>query len=172
MRRIGSDKRVLEAAHRKPILLKDFAIVAATEHAGRTTVLLCSIGAIGKQVVGGDVVELPRRLVVPGTPGLTRVHSDDGSLIHSENHARRISGIDPRDVEIVAAGGSSKRFERLATVGGAIHRGLRYVEHVRISGVDEDPAEIFAANYPRIVSGLLPGRAAVIRAEEPLLQDC
>ena len=172
MCRVGSYERVLEAPHGKPILQKDLAIVAATEHAGRTTVLLCSIDAIGEQVVGRDVVELPRRLVVPGTPGFAGVHSDDRSLIHTENHARRIVGVDPRHVEIVAAGGSSESFERLATVGGAIHRGLRYVEQVGIPGVDEDATEIFVASHPRVLGGLLPSLAAVIRAEEPLLQDC
>ena len=82
-----------------------------------------------------------------------------------------IAGVDPGHVEIVAAGGSDEGFEGLAAVGGAIHRGLRDVEHVGILGIDEDAAEVFAANHARVLGGLLPGRAAIIRAEEPLVQD-
>ena len=121
MGRIGSDERVFEASGRIPILQQDLAIVAAAKHGRGATVLLGCVDAIRKYVVGGDVIELPGGLVIPGTPGFATVHGDDRSLIDPENHAPWILGSDPRHVEIIPTRSSRESFESLAAIGGAIH---------------------------------------------------
>src|ERR1019366_3343529 len=110
IQRIGRDEGIFKAADGKPILREDFAVIAATENAGGPAVLLRRIDAIRECIVAGDVIELPGRLVVPGTPTLAAIHADDGALVHSQNHARRIVRIDPEGVEVVPAGSSDVSF--------------------------------------------------------------
>ncbi len=50
----------------------------------RSALLLSAADAVGKRVVGGDVIELRGRLVVPGAPRLPAVDRDDGALIGSD----------------------------------------------------------------------------------------
>src|SRR6266404_5704520 len=45
----------------------DLAVLAPAGHAGRAALLLCAVDPVGKLVVGDDMVELRRGLVVPRT---------------------------------------------------------------------------------------------------------
>ena len=121
MNGIGRDEGILEATGRVPILCQNLAVIAPAGHASGTAILLGCIHSVWKQIVGGDVVELPGRLVVPGTPCISSVNADDRALIHTKNHALGISGIDPGHVEVVPAWSTGKRFKRLAAIHRTIH---------------------------------------------------
>ena len=54
------------SASGEPIARCDLVVIGAAEHGCGTTVLLSAIDGVGKAIVGGYVVELRCRLVVPG----------------------------------------------------------------------------------------------------------
>jgi len=68
MEGIGGDEPVFVGAHRVPLSEGDLTVVAATDDADRPALLLAAVNVVGEFVVGADVVELGRGLVVPGTP--------------------------------------------------------------------------------------------------------
>jgi hypothetical protein len=70
-------------------------------------------------VVGAHVVELRRRLVVPGTPGAAAIHADGGALVHGQQDDIGILGVDPDGVIVVAAG---RAFNRGETFAGIVER--------------------------------------------------
>ena len=115
--RVGRDVAVLFDADRVPVAERDLAVVAAAGDAGRAALLLAAVDPVGKLVVGDDVIELGRRLVVPGTPGLAAVDGDDRALVAGEQDDVGIVGIDPDGVIVVAAGRAADAGERLAAVG-------------------------------------------------------
>ena len=98
----------------------------AAGHVGRAGILLRAVDAIGKAVVGNDVVELAGRLVVPRTPGRAAVQGDQRALVDTEDAAVRIGGVDPQDVEIVAGGIALDRNKGAAAVVGAQHDGVAH----------------------------------------------
>ncbi len=67
-----------------PVAKSDFAEVAAAGGADAAAFLLSAIDPVRKLVVGDDVIELRRGLVVPGTPGLSAIHADGRALIDGE----------------------------------------------------------------------------------------
>ena len=72
----------------------------------------------GKCVVGGDVIELRRRLVEPGAPRRAAVQRDDGALIGDGDDDVRVVGVDPRTLVVLAAGRALERRPRRAAVDG------------------------------------------------------
>ena len=70
--RIGHHVAVLFRRHRMPVAKGDLAVVAAAGDAHRAALLLAAAQPIGEGVVGIDVIELRRGLVVPRAPGLRR----------------------------------------------------------------------------------------------------
>ena len=88
--RVGRDVAVLFDADRVPFAEGDLAVVAAARDAGRAALLLAAADAVGKRVVGGDVVHLRGRLVVPGAPGLAAVDGDDGALVARDQDDVRV----------------------------------------------------------------------------------
>src|SRR5262249_53894690 len=87
---IRHDVTALASANRFPIAWGNRAVVAAARDANGTAVLLRSVDPIGKTVVDRDVVELRRRLVIPGAPCLAFVDADRRALIDAGNHAARV----------------------------------------------------------------------------------
>ena len=81
MQRIGNDVAVFLRAGGVPIALRDCAPIAAAAHARRTALLLAAADPIWKPVVGGNVVHLRRRLVVPGTPRAAVIDRNRRALI-------------------------------------------------------------------------------------------
>ena len=125
-------------------------------------VLLRAVDPVREPVVGGDVVELRGRLVVPGAPGLPAVHADDGALVGAEDHAARIGRIDPQLVVIVAARRALQRQERLSRVGRPVQRHVAGIDRVRILRIHRHAAEVPAAlPDPPVRARARPGRAAV-----------
>ena len=72
VQRVRRNVAVLLDADGMPFAKRDAAVVAAALHARRAALLLPAADAIGKRVVGADVVELRGRLVVPRAPASRR----------------------------------------------------------------------------------------------------
>jgi hypothetical protein len=119
--------------------------------------LLAAVDPVAKLPVGRHVVELRRRLVVPGRPRPAAVDGDRGPLIGGEQHDVRVHRIDPEALIVVAARRSLERRPRAAAVFGFIRRGPCREHHIGVSGVhpDVDVETLIGAHA-------LPGRARVI----------
>src|SRR5262249_52290092 len=78
--RIRCNERELESSGRLPITICDLAIVTPARNRRGTAILLRSVDIVRKLVVGGDVIELPGWLVVPGAPALAAVDTDNRAL--------------------------------------------------------------------------------------------
>src|SRR5262249_20725232 len=122
--RVGGDVAVLLGADGVPVAEGDLAVLATAADAGRAALLLAAVDPVGELVVGGDVVELGRRLVVPRRPGLAAVDRDDRALVAGQQDDVRVVGVDPEDVRVVAAGGPLERGERLGAVGRFVGAGV------------------------------------------------
>src|SRR4029077_10618032 len=88
---------------RRPLAHGDLSGRPAAPDARRSAFLLSAADAVRKRVVRAHVVELRRRLVVPGAPRLAAVHRDDRALIAADQNDARIVGVDPEPVVVVAA---------------------------------------------------------------------
>ncbi len=66
-----------------PIAIGYLSIVAATDHRRSAAILLRTIDPVGKLIVHRHVIKLRSWLVVPGTPRLAAVQSNDSALIDS-----------------------------------------------------------------------------------------
>ncbi len=164
IQRIGNDVSKFISAHRVPIHERDFAVIAAAERTHRSAVLLRPVNPIRKAVVGRHVIDLAGRLVVPRAPRFARVQADGRALIACQNHPRRVRGIDPQGVVVVAARRALVGDECPAAVVGAVQRRLRHIHHVRIFRIEKHPAEISAALNSRVRRAARPGRAAIVGA--------
>ena len=95
MQRVGRDVAVLLGADRVPFAERDLPVVAPTRNARRPALLLAAVHPVRETVVGADVIELRRGLVVPGAPRLTAVHGDHGALVAGEQDDPGVVGVDP-----------------------------------------------------------------------------
>src|SRR5207302_5859468 len=93
--RIRGDVAVLLYGDRMPLAERDAAVVSTARHARGSTLLLAAAHAIRKRAVGADVVELRRRLVVPGAPALTAVDGHDRALIRRNQDDVGVVRVDP-----------------------------------------------------------------------------
>ncbi len=110
------------------------------------------------------MIELRRGLVVPRTPGLAAIEADRSALIGAQNHAGRISGIDPKLVVVVTARRAADNRNRLTSVFGSVESDVWDIDHFAILWVDGDAAEIpCAAGETRVRIREHPSIAAVIR---------
>src|SRR5258708_22297983 len=163
MQRIGSYVAVFFHAYRGPITKSNFAEVTAAGSADAATLLLSAIDPVGKLVVGNDVIKLRRRLVVPGTPGLSAVHADGRSLVDRDGDNVWVFGIDPDGVVVVATGRALDGGKILAAIGRFIRGSVGHVNHVLISWIDADAAEVVASSPDTFfVIHLLPALAGVV----------
>src|SRR6185295_4354626 len=168
--RKGNVVVALVAAHRIPVAEGELAVIAAARHRHRAAVLLAAVDPVGETVVGGHVVELPGRLVVPGAPGLAAVDGDDGALIGAGDHPLRVVRIDPQEVVVVAARRAAEEGEGLAAVGRAPQRLARHVDHIGILGIHLHHGEVRAGEARRGIDAL-PGGAAVVGTVDPGICD-
>ena len=170
VQRIGGDVAVFRYAHRTPLAERDLAVIATTLHARRAALLLPTANPVRKRVVGGDVVELRRRLVVPRTPRLAAVDRDDGSLVGGDEDDVGIVRVDPEALIVVATGRAADRLERAATVGGLPHHDGTGKDNVRVVRVYLDLGEIGTPlGDPGIVVGEIPALAGVVGAVQPAI---
>ena len=171
MRGVGSDVSVF-AAHRHgaPVAQRDRCVVRARRRRRGAAVLLRAVDPVRVPVVGGHVVELGGRLVVPGAPRFRAVHADDGALVGAEDHAARLGRIDPQRVVVVAARRALDREKRLAPVGRPVQGHVAGVDRVRVLRVHRHPAEVPAAlPDPPVRARARPGRTAVGRGVQAAL---
>src|SRR5262249_47378953 len=154
--RIWSDMGDLKSARRVPIALSYLSVVAAAQNSRGTAVLLGCIDPVRKCVVGRNVIELPGRLVVPGTPGFASIDADDSALIDSENHAAGVGWIDPHHVKVIAAGRARESLESTARIRRPVHRRLRNIDNTCAFGIDEYTAEVSRAHNARVFGHPLP----------------
>src|SRR6266852_9478182 len=105
MQRIWRNIAIFVAGiHRPPIMKIQRTVLAAVWSCRRTAVLLRAVHPVRKLVIRHHVIELPRRLVVPGTPTLAAVARHDSALVAAENHSPRLVGINPTFVVVVSPG--------------------------------------------------------------------
>src|SRR6185312_6393250 len=103
-----------------PVVEGDFAVVAPARCARRAALLLSAVDPIRELVIGDHMIELRRRLVVPGAPGAAAVHGGGRSLIDAQQDDVGILRVDPDAVIVVPAGRALPRDEVLAAVGGLV----------------------------------------------------
>jgi hypothetical protein len=152
----------------KPYSSTPTTVVAPARDAGRAALLLAAVEAVGEGVVGRGVVELGRRLVVPGAPGLAAVDGDDGALVARVEDDVAVRGVDPDVLVVVAARGALEGPEGLAAVGRFPRDGRDDEDRVGVGRVDGDARQVAAADAPgrAAVGEAGPGGAGVVRAEE------
>ena len=161
--RIDNHVTAFARARGSPIARRDLTVAGAARDRNRVAILLRAIHRVRKLVVGGHVIELRRRLVVPTAPGLAAVEADRGSLVRPENHARGICGIDPDLVIIVAARRAAHDRNCLPAIFRAVQSDIRHVDDIGVLRIDGDAAEIPGAlGKPRIGIGQHPVVPAIV----------
>ena len=164
--RIGRIRQVvvaLVAADRMPVAERERAIVAAAGDADRAGILLARVDPVREAVVGGEVIELAGRLVVPVAPVAAAVDTDHGTLVAGGDHAFGMFRVDPEVMVVIATRCALDDREGLASVARAMDRLTDRVEHIGIAGRDGQAALVPGADCFRVVD-LLPARAAVVGA--------
>src|SRR5271170_596418 len=117
--RVGRRLAVLFDVYRMPVVKRDFAVHAAAGDASRTGILLTAAKAIGKGVVGGDVIHRCGGLVVPIAPRLAAVRRDDPALVADDQNYAGVVRVDPAFLVVVAAGRAANGGPGKARVFGA-----------------------------------------------------
>src|SRR5438132_10197930 len=144
--RIGSDISIFNGADRDPISKGDLTKVTTAGDADGSAFLLPAAEAIRKCRSDADVVELRRRLVVPGAPRLAVVERDDRSLVAAEEDDVRVFGVDPDVLVVVASWSSAKRGPSFSTVGRAHRDDAGAIHDVGIVWIDSRNRQISAAD--------------------------
>src|SRR6185437_8772423 len=103
-----------------PVVEGDFTVVAPARCARRAALLLSAVDPIRELVVGDHMIELRRRLVIPGAPGAAAVYGDGCALIDPQQNDVGILRVDPDAVVIVSTRRTLPRIEVLAAVGGLV----------------------------------------------------
>ncbi len=130
-------------------------------------VLLGAVEPVGEAVVGGDVVDLGRGLVVPGGPGRGFIDADYRALIGRQDHAVGVVGVDPDLVVVVAAGCAFDGDPGFAGVYGSVGCGVDDVGGVGVGGIGGDGFEVpAAAPEAGFVVDLAPGGSGVVGEED------
>src|SRR5260370_11215010 len=160
---IDGDVAILENPDQMPIAKSDFAVIAAALRGHGAALLLRAVNPVRKTIVGGDVIELRRWLVVPTAPRLAAVHADDRALIGAERDNLRMFHANPDALIIVAAGGSFETYKCFSSVRGLPRRGVRNVNDFRIVRSDGNAHRArTAAADAAVAIDLLPRLANII----------
>src|SRR5439155_24357167 len=125
-----------------PIAKGDGAVIAAAGNRRGAAILLRAVNAIRKLVIYRHMIELRRRLVVPGAPSGAAIHADGRALVAAEDHALRIFRIDPKRMVIIAPRRAFDGRESLAAIGGAVKRDIRRIHNIGILWINGQLAEI------------------------------
>src|ERR1043166_7998628 len=72
---------------------------------------------------------------------------------------------------VFSAGLATKRKKSLSAVVRAVRAGLHDVDHFRLIRVNVDFAEVSAAEDARVGRRFMPGCAAILRSEQPLIHN-
>src|SRR5262249_17024065 len=132
----------LACPNRVPVAESYSPVVTAAGDGNSATILLGTVDSIWELVVGNDVIELRGWLVVPGSPAVASIYTDDRSLVAAGDHALRIGGIDPECVIVVAARRTFNRLPALSGILAAIKRDIGQVNNVGILRIHGHLAEV------------------------------
>src|SRR6267378_4289855 len=166
---IGNHVTIFFSAHRMPFSESYLAVVATTSDAGGAALLLTAAQSIWKSVVGIDVIELGRRLVVPTAERFSTVYGDDRALIAGQQNNVRVVWIDPDVLVIVASRRTAERHPGLTAVAGLPTDRAGYINHFGIFWIEARNREIAATDSTRwsgILCGYRPVVASIIRSKE------
>src|SRR5271169_771226 len=122
-------------------------------------------------MIGGDAIELPGWLVIPGVPDFPAVERNDRTLVGPHDDAGGIFRRNPKDVIVFTAGRPFPGDEVASAVGGTVGGGLHHVNDIGILRIGKDPAKILGADYASILGDLLPAFSRVVGAEEALMHQ-
>src|SRR5216117_2906668 len=165
VQRVWGHVAVLLDAHGMPLPDGDLAVVAAARDARRSALLLPAVDPVRKTVIGDDVIELGRGLVVPRAPGRAAVHRHDRALVAGEEDDVGLGRIDPEPMVVVPARGAAKRGERLPPIAGLPSHDVRHVDDVGIGRIDLHFVEVAVATpQPLVAVDEPPVLAAVVGA--------
>src|SRR5229473_7291346 len=170
VQRIGRYISIFNNTDRMPIAKCNLSIVAATGDADRATLLLSSANPIREGIGDCNVIELRRRLVIPGTPRGPAVHRYQSSLIADQNNDVGIIGVDPQVLIVVTARCAAEAAPGLAGIRGLHGHGARAVNDVGILRVHLRSREIATADAPcgtGIVGHARPALAGIVGAVNP-----
>ena len=120
-------------------------MTAARRNADRAAVLLGSRRPVREAVIGGDVIKLCGRLVVPGTPRLGAVNGHNCALVAADDHAVWIVRINPELMIIIAARRAFDRGPLLAAISRSIDGRVRHVNGISVLRIGGDFLEVPAA---------------------------
>ncbi|GBD16679.1 hypothetical protein HRbin26_01582 [bacterium HR26] len=162
--RLDGDVAALAAARRIPVALVDRPIDRAARHADRGVVLLRAVDTVGNLVVGDDVVELGRRLVIDRGPARAAVEGDAGAAVVPLDHPERVVGVDPERMVVAVGGGHA--VEGRPAVDRLPEAVVLDPDRVRIFWIGGDVHVVpGAGTEQRLLAEADPGLAVVIGAE-------
>ena len=130
--------------------------------AGCAGILLRAIHMVGELIIRCDVIELSRRLIEPGTPGLAAVQGYKRALIDAQYPPVRLGRIDPKDVIIIPRGVTFQGDEMGAAVGGLKDNGVIDIDFVGDLRIGCHSGKIPAALDDAPVVGRAPPVCAAI----------
>ena len=161
--RIGSDIAVLACTHRPPIAVRDAPVIAAARDARRARFLLTAAEPVWPRIVGGHVIELRRRLIVPRAPALPPVDRDHRALVGHEQHQCGIVRVDPEPLVVVATGCPAHALPCDTGIGALPSDDVRRIHRAGIARVHRERREVVAAAVDAIVARRArPRRARVV----------
>jgi hypothetical protein len=131
---------------RVPVVERDAPIIRSTLHARAARILLSGTDAIGKRVVGGDVIHRRRVLVVPIAPAPSTIRGDHRSLIGDGKDDLRVVGIDPDALVVVPARRAAYRAPCEPAIERPPHHRRRRVDDLRILWIHGDGWQVAAAD--------------------------
>src|ERR1700719_1066715 len=92
---VGDDVTVFLRRDRLPIAEGNLAFISPALNSNRTAFLLSAVKRGPNPVIPAHVIQLRRRLVIPGTPRLAPVHGNDRALVGTEQNDLGVVRIDP-----------------------------------------------------------------------------
>ena len=146
-----------------PVVVGNEAAAGTGIDADGRVVLLRAVNAVREGIVGGDTVELRRRLVHVRRPGCAGIVADLGATVVGNDQPARIIGRDPQIVVVAVRG--IPRLEGASTVRGDVVRHVHDVDAVGVLGIRIDAGVIPSALAQAPVRvEQFPGGAGIVRA--------
>src|SRR5262249_25001189 len=151
-----------------PIGAVNDTVIRARPNSHGRVVLLRAVDAVEKIVVGGDVIELRRRLVVLRGPVLATVHADGRDAVVAVDQAILVGGVDPQSMVIAVR--RAQALEGLAAIDRAVQPGVGNIYSASVLRIGPHVREIPSA-LPEAMVGIDQGpmSATVVASIQPAL---
>ena len=164
--RIGNVIIALVPANRVPVAEIGRSIIAPAGDPDRAAVLLPRVDPVGKAIVGGEVIQLSGRLVVPVAPRLAAIDADRRALVRCRCHAQRVGRVEPQMMIIVAARATAGDGAGRPAMVAAADRLADRIHRLGVARVGDDPAGIITGERLLFI-GVHPMRPAVVGSPHP-----